>query len=49
MENSGIRSFFVMWGAQMVSVLGSQLSGFALGVWVYDLSDCESGPEAAGA
>lgn len=33
---SGMRTFALMWAGQIVSVLGSQLSGFALGVWVYD-------------
>ena len=32
----GMRTFFTLWAAQIVSVVGSQLSGFALGVWVYD-------------
>ena len=31
-----MRSFFVIWAAQIVSLVGSQLTGFALGVWVYD-------------
>ncbi|HTX71641.1 MAG TPA: MFS transporter [Rectinemataceae bacterium] len=35
-QTRGLRTFFVIWAAQIVSVLGSQLSGFALGVWVYD-------------
>ena len=32
----GMRTFFSMWFGQLVSLLGSQLTGFALGVWVYD-------------
>ena len=32
----GMRTFALMWGGQIVSVIGSQLSGFALSVWVYD-------------
>ncbi len=32
----GIRTFFTIWFGQLVSLLGSQLTGFALGVWVYD-------------
>ena len=32
----GMRTFGIIWGSQIVSVIGSQLSGFALGVWVYD-------------
>jgi MFS family permease len=32
----GLRTFFTIWFGQLVSLLGSQLTGFALGVWVYD-------------
>jgi DHA3 family macrolide efflux protein-like MFS transporter len=32
----GMRTFFTIWFGQLVSHLGSQLTGFALGVWVYD-------------
>ncbi len=32
----GIRTFFTIWFGQLVSLFGSQLTGFALGVWVYD-------------
>ncbi len=32
----GIRTFFTIWSGQLVSLLGSQLTGFALGVWVYE-------------
>jgi DHA3 family macrolide efflux protein-like MFS transporter len=31
----GFRSFFVIWFGQLVSLTGSGLTGFALGVWVY--------------
>lgn len=31
-----MRTFFIIWAAQLVSLIGSQLTGFALGVWVYD-------------
>lgn len=31
----GIRGFAVLWTAQLVSVIGSSLTGFALGVWAY--------------
>jgi len=30
------RTFFIIWIGQLVSLVGSQLTGFALGVWVYD-------------
>ncbi len=31
-----MRAFLTIWIAQLVSLVGSQLTGFALGVWVYD-------------
>src|SRR5512136_2250989 len=31
-----MRAFLTIWGGQLVSLIGSQLTGFALGVWVYD-------------
>jgi MFS transporter, DHA3 family, macrolide efflux protein len=31
-----LRTFFTIWSGQLVSLLGSQLTGFALGVWVYN-------------
>jgi DHA3 family macrolide efflux protein-like MFS transporter len=31
----GIRSFVFIWIGQLISVIGSQLTGFAMGVWVY--------------
>ncbi len=31
-----MRSFFTIWIGQLVSLIGSQLTTFALGVWVYD-------------
>ncbi len=34
----GLRAFFTIWVGQLVSLVGSQLTGFALGVWVYDLT-----------
>jgi MFS family permease len=34
--SNGLRSFFIIWIGQLVSLVGSQLTGFALGVWVYD-------------
>lgn len=38
MNTQGLRSFGIVWVAQLVSVLGSSLSGFALGVWAYQRS-----------
>jgi DHA3 family macrolide efflux protein-like MFS transporter len=32
----GMRDFFTIWFGQLVSLIGSQLTGFAMGVWVYD-------------
>ena len=31
-----MRAFLTIWLGQLVSLIGSQLTGFALGVWVYD-------------
>ena len=31
-----MRAFFTIWFGQLISLVGSQLTGFALGVWVYD-------------
>ena len=31
----GMRAFFTIWTGQLVSLIGSQLTGFAMGVWVY--------------
>ncbi len=35
-STQGLRAFFIIWISQLVSLVGSQLTGFALGVWVYD-------------
>jgi MFS family permease len=32
----GMRTFFTIWFGQLISLIGSQLTGFALGVWVYE-------------
>ena len=31
-----MRAFLTIWFGQLISLIGSQLTGFALGVWVYD-------------
>lgn len=31
-----MRTFFIIWTGQFISVLGSGLTSFALGVWIYD-------------
>ncbi len=36
--SGGMRSFFIIWIGQLVSLVGSQLTGFALGVYVYDMT-----------
>ncbi len=33
---TGLRAFFTIWVGQLVSLIGLQLTGFALGVWIYD-------------
>jgi MFS family permease len=35
-STGGMRAFFTIWFGQLISLIGSQLTGFALGVWVYD-------------
>jgi DHA3 family macrolide efflux protein-like MFS transporter len=32
---SGMRAFFIMWVGQTISLTGSGLTGFALGIWVF--------------
>ncbi len=34
-EAPGLRVFFLVWFGQFISMIGSGLTGFALGVWVY--------------
>ncbi|HEV7508305.1 MAG TPA: MFS transporter [Thermoanaerobaculia bacterium] len=34
-EIRGMTTFAVIWGGQVISALGSYLTGFALGVWIY--------------
>ena len=34
--SNGLRAFIIIWVGQLISLVGSQLTGFALGVWVYD-------------
>ncbi|MFI7531770.1 MFS transporter [Streptosporangium sp. NPDC049376] len=33
--DDGVRRFAVIWAAQLLSIIGSSLTGFVLGVWVY--------------
>ena len=35
-KKGGVRIFLTIWSGQLISSIGSQLTGFALGVWVYD-------------
>ncbi len=32
----GLRTFLIIWGGQVISMIGSGLTNFALGVWVYE-------------
>lgn len=34
-DRSGMRTFFTVWGGQLVSVIGTSLTGFGLSIWVY--------------
>ena len=31
-----MKTFFIIWGGQLISMLGSGLTNFALGVWIFD-------------
>jgi len=33
----GTRAFIIIWVGQLVSLVSSQLTGFALGVWIDDV------------
>lgn len=33
--NRGLSAFIIIWLGQLVSLIGSELTGFALGIWVY--------------
>ena len=35
-RSHGMRTFLIIWIGQLVSLIGSQLTGFAMSVWVYD-------------
>jgi MFS family permease len=35
-SSGGMSAFLIIWIGQLISLIGSQLTGFALGVWVYD-------------
>ena len=37
-EKQRVRSFLIIWIGQLFSLMGTSLSGFALGVWVYQLT-----------
>jgi MFS transporter, DHA3 family, macrolide efflux protein len=37
-RKTGFRTFLIIWGGQVVSVFGSGLTSFALGVWVFELT-----------
>lgn len=34
-ESTGMRTFFIVWIGQLISVVGSNLTGFGLAVWMY--------------
>jgi MFS transporter, DHA3 family, macrolide efflux protein len=35
-EPKSMRTFFIIWIGQVISMLGSSMTGFALGVWIFD-------------
>jgi MFS family permease len=41
--NQSMRTFFVVWIGQVISILGSGMTGFALGVWVYQQTGSATG------
>ena len=38
MQARGLRVFVTVWAGQVVSTLGSSITGFALGVWTYEIT-----------
>jgi hypothetical protein len=37
-KNTGMRTFTIVWFGQLISLVGSGMTGFALGLWVYQQS-----------
>jgi MFS family permease len=37
-KDRGLRTFLIIWAAHLVSLFGSGLTGFAMGVWIYQLT-----------
>src|SRR5687767_6616005 len=35
-EPKGMRTFFIIWIGQFISLIGSELSSFGLGVWIFE-------------
>jgi MFS transporter, DHA3 family, macrolide efflux protein len=35
-EPKNMRTFFIIWIGQVISMIGSSMTGFALGVWIFD-------------
>ena len=35
-SNQSMRTFFIIWAGQLVSIIGSGLTGFGLAVWIYE-------------
>ncbi len=40
--SSGMRTFLIVWVGQVASTLGSNLAGFAVGVWIYETTGSET-------
>jgi MFS family permease len=38
-QRSGLRTFFLVWGSQLVSVVGSGMTRFGLAIWIFRESD----------
>ena len=37
-----LKAFLIIWAGQVISLLGSALSGFALGIWLYQTTGSAS-------
>lgn len=35
---TGMRGFTIVWAGQMLSLLGTNMTGFALAIWIYEVT-----------
>ena len=38
-----MRTFFIIWGGQLVSMIGSSIVNFGLGVWIFETTGGSAG------